>query len=444
MGGGDNKYYFRTLSGLYYFDDDRNVYYADGALLHGASLDLQLGDLIDLGFHIDGVLYWFDEVGLMSQDSSGIPYCVRALRREELDQLDLYQTLGGLQAPQDDFPSLSNLPRVEFNDPTHPNCIKRKREEDAPGQSVSIKISASHNVGGEPEGSGPGQNPQQNPRPRDSEVTPMPTLEKYYFCASGRAYYFDHCRGLYSEDDRLLYDGSSSFQNAISLPNFYIDEVPYWFESDGLSYRDASGRRCRVHAWLSKQNQLDHYFPLAPNQRSTHQINVATIQLSSNFGFCDDPESVSVLKAMLTSDGCRGSLNGKTDIPSQNVTLNPPQRGLQLGTAVQSQSSSTTKSPSDISASNPNQLSEEQPLFADSEPSVIQDIGNISTLHHATTEPGGNDDDRPVKKRKRGEPILCPECGKECRRPVALREHLRTHTGKKRKDSAVHWYQLLL
>ncbi|CAE6460181.1 unnamed protein product, partial [Rhizoctonia solani] len=160
---------------------------------------------------------------------------------------------GGQGDPQ---ASLVNSPRVELNVPTSsiPGA-KRKRVEDEPVRSPSTRTDtfASFTSELEPFGLNPGKTrlylaasdgedqgnltitpdmtmlkPQQHLSPKDLRMTPAPTPEsgtKYRFCASDELYYFDHHRKLYSENGKLLHDGSSSFQaDASSLPNFHIGE----------------------------------------------------------------------------------------------------------------------------------------------------------------------------------------------------------------------------
>ncbi|KAG8731332.1 hypothetical protein FRC11_004481 [Ceratobasidium sp. 423] len=500
--GSCNKYYFWTPRALYSFDDQQNVYHADGTLMHNALFDFHLG-VLDPNIHIDGIPYWFEGGGLWSQGTGGIPYRVQTWQpKEEPEpvQCDPYETFEGLQTSQGDManpqsnlghqpysnlepaPSImpishgyhsaadstlideggqgglqaafANLLGVELNYPASSNPgAKRKRVTGETAQLLSTKTGAVASVGGEFKYLRPSPGatrifsatsdnedkgnltispqmtllrPQQPPRHSDPEVTP-PALEKYYFHASGRRYYIDQSRKLYSEDGKLQYDGSSNFQTkATALPNFHIGEVRYWFESDGLSYQDVDGTLRRVLTWPSKQDSFDQH---PPDQRPISQNDVAILQLSPSPGWFDDVKFAPT--TMPASDGCFGTPDGKIDILSQNANPYPLQKGFQWGIVTQSPSSAATKSPSSTSTSDPHQPNGPS-LFAATEPCVTQDSKNISPPQHATIEPQEDDEDElPAKKRRRGEPIVCPKCGKECRRPVALREHLRTHSGKK-------------
>ncbi|KAG8741069.1 hypothetical protein FRC11_015008 [Ceratobasidium sp. 423] len=320
--------------------------------------------------------------------------------------------------------SLANLPGVKLNDLTSSNPgSKRKRVEDKPVRSLSTKAGVVASISGEFNylGLGPGAtqtflatsdsedkgnstispqmtllNPQQSPRLGDPQISPAPTLEKYYFQASGR-------RKLYSEAGKLLYDGSSSFRaDRTSLPNFQIDAVSYWFDSYGLLYRDVDGTRRRVLTWSGKQDSFDQHIS---DQNPISQNDVAILQPNSHPGSFDDFNFISM--SILAPDGLFGSPARKTDIPPPSVNPDPLQKALQ-GLVAQSPSSSTTNSPSSTPTSDPHQP-DGPSLFAAAEPYVTQGTKNISPSQHATIyiciEPQEDDEDElPAKKRKRGAP----------------------------------------
>ncbi|CAE6458840.1 unnamed protein product [Rhizoctonia solani] len=514
--GGDNKHCFYALSGLYYFDNFKNVFSQDGTLIRDALFDFRSGSLLDPSFDIDGMPYWFEGDDLLSQGIGGAPYRVQTSPLEEepaLARLDAYLTFGRLQTSPGDMTAsqsnfdhwlgsdpepisspmpishgqlnapdsmliekggqdspqvpLANSPGVKLNNPTSSNpAVKRKRLEDellrlfstetntvasliGGSEFISsgvIQTSSATNDSGDTANSTITPQltllkPQQHLSPKDLRTTPAPTPEagtKYRFCASDELYYFDRHQKLYSEDGRLAYDGSSGFQADAASPNFKIAGVPYWFGPDcSLWRRDTSGTRRRVRAVPVKWDPLDPY-SLSTSQRATPQPDAANLQVNSSPG---SYVSKSTPTPMPPPDRYCDTLKGKVHTPSPDVNSNSLQRGFQTGLVARSPAFSSIQSPDTKSISNTWPISEGPPLFATTEPSVTRGSKSISTLLHSIMEPqGGGEDGQPAKKRKRGDPIVCHICGAEWRRPVALREHLRTHTGEKRKysDPAFH------
>ncbi|EUC60479.1 hypothetical protein RSOL_348070 [Rhizoctonia solani AG-3 Rhs1AP] len=77
-----NDYYFHTSSGWYFFDDYHNVYLEDGTLVHDASLNAEMGQLLLLTFCIDGASYWFELDALWCRASTDTVYRVCTWRSE--------------------------------------------------------------------------------------------------------------------------------------------------------------------------------------------------------------------------------------------------------------------------------------------------------------------------------------------------------------------------
>ncbi|CAE6436323.1 unnamed protein product [Rhizoctonia solani] len=83
-----------------------------------------------------------------------------------------------------------------------------------------------------------------------SELNEDLASEKHYFYASDRFYYLDNHLDLRSEGGKRLCKGSLSFMtDELSIPNFYIDTVPFWLHKDGILSRGIDKTLCRVLAW---------------------------------------------------------------------------------------------------------------------------------------------------------------------------------------------------
>ncbi|CAE6507698.1 unnamed protein product [Rhizoctonia solani] len=213
-------YYFQALSGLYYFDDYRNVFYEDGALVHDGSNTPDTDDLLTPHFFLDNIPFWFVDGGLLFQGVDGGVYSVTVWKNDN-------------QKP------------------------KRSHKEDPLVWSSTAKADTKQQATGSP------SHKLEDDRLASSPAIKADPVKKQCFYASGQLYYFDDRRKLYSEDGKLECDCSSSFQTgATSVPSFYIEGTPFWFASDGLYTSGDNGVRCLVHTWLSNPESPDKCLPL--------------------------------------------------------------------------------------------------------------------------------------------------------------------------------------
>ncbi|CAE7132156.1 unnamed protein product [Rhizoctonia solani] len=80
MGEGD-LHYFLASSGVYCYDDYRNVWLEDGTLVNDGSLEPEIDsdsddDLLPPSFYVDFTPYWFGSDGLFAQDTDGAYYAI--------------------------------------------------------------------------------------------------------------------------------------------------------------------------------------------------------------------------------------------------------------------------------------------------------------------------------------------------------------------------------
>ncbi|CAE6504339.1 unnamed protein product [Rhizoctonia solani] len=451
----DNYYYFCTLTGLYYFDNYHNVFFHDGTLVHDGLDSPDWDDLLTPHFCLDGISFWFDSEGLLYRGIDGNLYRAEVWKVEQQsDQPDHSQASDGSQAPQDDpnqtcidpkltLPTMSGsvgLSKGGQLDQSQVAVGSQAHQSDAAifegdlsyqSQYNSLEFVAATMLALDPSGGAPearsierregadtvstsgGANSDEGARTvkrkhvENEQLEAYPTEaaainSKYCFYASGRLFYFDSNRKLYSKDGKLAYDGSSSFTtNQRLLPNFHIDEVPYWFEKDKLSARGADGVRYPVHTWLSKQESLDQY--LSPEQRpisKNHKVKMTT--------------KADTCSPKVTSNTLQLTLRG-----NPNIRLSPLFN-----------SANTTPNTPPINGDHP--VSHGPSLFRASEPGIIQRLSvdpqseDDILLPVVTTERA-----QPGKKQRGDGHRTCPFCFKVMRRPCALREHINSHIGAK-------------
>ncbi|KDN43593.1 hypothetical protein RSAG8_05970, partial [Rhizoctonia solani AG-8 WAC10335] len=397
--GERDLHHFCTPNGWYYFDDYRNVFFEDGALVHDGNFESSER------FDIDGVWYWFIPDGLLYQDAGGAFYRVptSAVGSEQNpNQLDPIQAPDGLQGPQDDTDALQPSLGNELDCDSHsapPTTSNSFLGRDTDG--LADLLTSNHLVedsidlnGGINHGLGTNQ--------------PSITSTDYFHTPRG-VHCFDDDRKLYSEDGKLVYDGSSSLQAYDSrFPNFYIGGSAYWFDKKGLSRRDADGTLGHVRTW-----QIDPSGPL--DQLPAYQDDVAAIQPGLN------PESSSKPKAEVSSPDSRS-----------DSLQNGFQKGL-VSMSPGSSRSSETHSPNIDTITNPSQLFGDLSLFLASEPGYPQSAQIVSRQQLNTINvQNPTEKVQPARKRNGNKNHLrCPYCGKECRRPGSLSEHIRVHTREK-------------
>ncbi|CAE7132102.1 unnamed protein product [Rhizoctonia solani] len=80
MGEGDLRY-FLASSGVYCYDDYRNVWSEDGTLINDGSLNHEIDidwddDLLPPSFYVDFTPYWCSSDGLFAQDTDGTYYAI--------------------------------------------------------------------------------------------------------------------------------------------------------------------------------------------------------------------------------------------------------------------------------------------------------------------------------------------------------------------------------
>ncbi|KDN43395.1 hypothetical protein RSAG8_06179, partial [Rhizoctonia solani AG-8 WAC10335] len=210
-----------------------------------------------------------------------------------------------------------------------------------------------------------------------------------------------------------------------SILAFHIGGSAYWFDEEGLSCRDADGAFSRVIT------QIDPCGPL--DQLSTYQEDVAAIQPGLN------PESSCVTRSVPTTIAAADGENpakSKAEVSSPDSRSNSLQNGFQkrlVSMSPGSSRSSQTHSPHIDTTTNPSQLFGDLPLFLASEPGYPQSAQIISRQQLDTVNVQ-NPTEKAQPAGKRGgnkDHLCCPHCGKQCRRPVALKEHIRTHEKEK-------------
>ncbi|KAH7338144.1 hypothetical protein B0J17DRAFT_717799 [Rhizoctonia solani] len=191
-----NYYYFYTLSGVYYFGDYLNVFFHDSTLVHDGSDAPNWDDLLTPHFYLDDIPFWFDDQGLLYQDTDddGLESIIAGTKALS-GSSGASEASGSIEERQSDADVFRS---GGTNDATCTRGVKSKEMED--------------------------QSLQAYPTSADSNDN------KYCFRASGRLYYCDSDRRLFSKTGRLVYNGSSSFMaRQSSFPNSQIDDVGYWF-----------------------------------------------------------------------------------------------------------------------------------------------------------------------------------------------------------------------
>ncbi|KAH7305688.1 hypothetical protein B0J17DRAFT_731819 [Rhizoctonia solani] len=317
--------YFYTLSGVYYFDGYRNVFFHDSTLVHDASDAPDWDDLITPHFYLNEVPFWFDDQGLLYQGTDGNIY------RTDVWQNDLSgQSDDGLE-------------------------------------SLIAGTKALSGLSGAPEASGSIEERQSN----------VDVFTSDCFRASGRLYYFDSNRRLFSKAGRLVYGGSSSFMARQSiLLNFQIDDVGYWFGPYRLSYPPLDQR------------------PISKNRRA---VSVLVANPASHGGLNAVPTTISDFDSSFSTtpkdNGC-----------SRTVTADSLQQAFRGDVNI-------TLSPS-------------------SEPNVIQHLPVNSESQDRIVQPQIIAEKASAGRKQRGEEHRrCPYC---------LKEHIYTHTGEKHERYPIH------
>ncbi|KDN43595.1 hypothetical protein RSAG8_05972, partial [Rhizoctonia solani AG-8 WAC10335] len=379
--GEGDRYYFYTSSGLCYFDDYRCVFCEDGTLVHDGS-DFES----NTSFYVDGVLYWFVlDVGT----------------EQNPNQLDPSQAPDGLQGPQDDTVALQPSLDNELDYDSHsapPTTSNSLLGGDIGGLADLFHIEGSIDLNGV----------INHGLVRDELPLLKQDLEmRHYFHTPGGVHCFDDDRKLYSADGKLVYDGSSSLQaQGPRITNFHLGGSAYWFDEEGLSCRDADGAFSRVITWQIKCGPLD--------QLSTYQ-DVVAIQPELNLESSSKP---------------------KAEVPSPDSRYDSLENAFHTGLVSMSPGSLNspyTDSSHIDTTTNPSQLFGNLPLFPASEPGYPQSAQIISRQQlNPVNVRKPTEKAQPAKKRGGNKDHLrCSHCGKQCRRPVALKEHIRTHRKEK-------------
>ncbi|KAL5633980.1 hypothetical protein ACGC1H_005985 [Rhizoctonia solani] len=291
--------------------------------------------------------------------------------------------------------------------------------------------------------------------------------DRYHFHTSGGWHYFDDYHNVYSEDGTLVHDGSSELELDESAPSFHIHDVPYWFGLDGLLSADVDSTICYLHPWHSKYyfhtpNGL-YYFDYRRNVYSDKGILVYSFNAESG-GYL----------AMFYIDGvsyrfdldvlwCQASIdtvyrvhtwqsepnrNGHNEkycfYASDHFYYLDDHRSLYLedGTLMYNGSSSVLTDNFDV----PNFHIDGMPYWLHKDGLLFRSIGGLVCRALAWSHPihiksntitsvqhNSNNIKKvhPVRKRDIQHHLRCPICDKVCRRPVALMEHIRFHTGEK-------------
>ncbi|KAH7338143.1 hypothetical protein B0J17DRAFT_706561 [Rhizoctonia solani] len=77
---------------------------------------------------------------------------------------------------------------------------------------------------------------------------------QYYFDALSGVYYFDDYRNVYFHDGTLIHDGSDAPDwDDLLTPHFYLDDIAYWFDDQGLLFQGTDGIPYRADVWQDEQ-----------------------------------------------------------------------------------------------------------------------------------------------------------------------------------------------
>ncbi|KAH7338142.1 hypothetical protein B0J17DRAFT_412149 [Rhizoctonia solani] len=135
---------------------------------------------------------------------------------------------------------------------------------------------------------------------------------RYYFCALSGVYYFDNYHNVFFHDGTLVHDGSDAPDwDDLLTPHFYLDEVPFWFDNQGLLYQGTDGNIYHADVWQSEQqsDQLGQSQDFGGLQAP--QVDTSVFQDDLSHQSCNDPQFLTT--SMADFDG----LNRATKVRGQ-------------------------------------------------------------------------------------------------------------------------------
>ncbi|CUA74733.1 Histone-lysine N-methyltransferase SETD1B [Rhizoctonia solani] len=270
---------------------------------------------------------------------------------------------------------------------------------------------------------------------------------KHHFYTPGGLYYFDYRWNVFSHEGKVLRTSPSAMNLGGLLPaTRCIDGIVYWFDMDELWCQASTDKCYRVHTWQSEPNQslagkkhhfyvsnilyyLDEHSNLysedgklvckSPLSLATNELGIPSFQIGATPFWVHKDGLLSrgdddILCRVLAwpNDSCVS--DGKSD---------SLQTGLLEGIVSWSPDCLALSSPSTGSTIDGCQMQGTPSLFLESQPGHIQSA-SITPVRHNTTEKVNI---QPARKRGNKDHLKCPYCGKECRRPIALKEHIRAH-----------------
>ncbi|CAE6444576.1 unnamed protein product [Rhizoctonia solani] len=248
---------------------------------------------------------------------------------------------------------------------------------------------------------------------------------RYYFHMPNGLHYFDYRQNVYSDKGILVFNSSSNTELGELLPsNFWIDGASYWFDLDVLWCQASIDTRYRVYTWQSEPNWNIHnkeYFFFA----------------SGHFYHLDIRRNLYSEDGTLIYD-CSSSVPAD-NLHTPNFHINDTAYWLHKNGLLSRTGDGTVcrilawvrsppMSPSNISTT---------AVYRGTKTSLFDesDLGHIQstaiTFLQDNTATNADNKAQPTRERGNKDHLRCPFCAKECRRVVALREHIRTHTGEK-------------
>ncbi|CAE6408083.1 unnamed protein product [Rhizoctonia solani] len=188
---------------------------------------------------------------------------------------------------------------------------------------------------------------------------------KHHFYVSNILYYLDECRNLYSEHGKLVCRGPSSLATGqLGIPSFQIGDAPFWLHKDGLLFRNTGETLSRVLAWPKDSCAPDTESNLPQTELLTRAIPWSPTSSPST-----SPPNSPPASPILYSGQTRSTASLFPKLSSTRSVPMGPARGI-----------------------NPERFK-------------VQ----------------------PARKRGNKDHLVCPYCEKVCRRPIALKEHIRAH-----------------
>ncbi|CAE6435610.1 unnamed protein product [Rhizoctonia solani] len=459
------KYYFHTPSGLHHFDYRRNVFSmtalldkrsnsygrtekpkagndhpiapSDLKLFWPGSPGIDSGGLIPMTFCIGGSVYWFDADVLWCQPPGDRSYRVHT-----------WQT--------DPNASLADI-KHHFDTPSGVYYFDYRRNVFSHDGILVCASSSAIDVGGllpiafsiggtvywfdvdalwcQPPG-------DKCYRVHTWQDDPNESLadRKHYFYTSGGLYYFDYRWNVFSNEGELFCASPSAVNPGGLLPvTRCIDGTVYWFDVDVL-WCQASGDKCyRVHTWQGEPNKtlklaerkhhfyvsnilyyLDEYHNLysedgklvckSSSSLATDELGIPSFQIG------DAPFWLH--KDGLLSRTTGDALSRVLAWPKDSCASDAKSDSLQTGLLPWSPGNSP---PPAGPVPDSSQTRSTAPFFP--KPSITQSppIGPARDIDPEKAQV------QPARKRGNKDHLKCPYCEKVCRRPIALKEHIRAH-----------------